>query len=110
MAFLGTYWPTSWARWSDSLVLRTNATDGTTGLIRYEVDTEGHAISSSTYIVSGSTYRFAQPQWSADDTQLVDDMDGIYVITVSPFSLKLIAPNTPYLVDSPDWKPAPLVP
>lgn len=105
LTFLGTYWPTSWARWSDSLVLRTNASDGTTGLIRYEVDFGTQAIASSSYVVSGSSYRFAMPQWSADDTQLVDDMDGIQVITLSPFSLKLIASNKPYLVDYPDWKP-----
>lgn len=109
---LGTYWPESWARWSDSFLQRTNAVDGTHGLVRYDVDFATREL-SPTPIVTGRADHFSQPQWSADDSRAVDDFigtgraetDGIYVITFSPFSLQLIAPASPYYTDSPDWNP-----
>lgn len=107
--------PKSWGHWSDSLVMRTNAADGTHGLVKFEIDLESvpKQITTTTVVTEGITYHFGTPVWSGDDLQLADDVggisakaDGIYVITPGPpYSLKLIAPNSPRMVDSPSWKP-----
>jgi hypothetical protein len=107
--------PVSWAHWSDSFILNPEDADGKDRFIRYEIDlvTVPKSILSRTIIAEQITGKFLHPTWSADDQQMVDDVastgstktDGIYVITLSPFSKKLIASNSPRYVDSPDWKP-----
>jgi hypothetical protein len=105
----------SWAHWSDSAVVKTRAVNATNALMKYEVDlvSEPEQLGSTTNLTAGRANYFDHPRWSADDTALVSGVgstgstatDGIYVITLYPFSMKLIASSSPTAVSSPDWKP-----
>lgn len=107
--------PSSWAHFSDSLLLGTrDDVAGTRGLLRLDFVLDGdHEISNTTLLTEGSSHNFNHAIWSPLDDQLVYDYfgsgsaqtDGIYVITLAPFSLKQIAPSKPKMVDYPDWKP-----
>jgi len=108
--------PVSWAHWSDSFVLSPEDATGKDTMVKYEIElgSDPKSIRSETLLTQQSPYKFLHPKWSPDDLQMVDFLvdnsptkkNGIYVVTLGPpFSVKLIAPNSPKYVDSPDWKP-----
>lgn len=99
--------PSSWAHYRDSLLLRKkDAATGTSSLLRLDFDFAGdHAVTGTEVLTSGTSHNFIGAVWSPDDTRLVYDGNGIYVITLAPFSPVLIAPNKPKMVDAPDWRP-----
>ena len=96
----------SWAHWSDSLVAAVG-----TELWRCDVDFIQHAY-TWTNLAPGSDYTFTSPRFSGDDSQIVFDgarpvnrprEAGIYVVTLSPFSIQLIATGN-FGVHLPDWR------